>query len=325
MDAVLHSDFSDPRIIQIFQRYATYNGSEPKRTPATFTVIHHAEAAFGSWHPNGGIYRVVESLARLAVELGVDIRTECGVDSLRFADEGKQVSGATLDNGDSVDFDSVVVNADAVAALAGDLFRDHPKAGSWRKRFSRGETSVSGFVLLLAVDRRVEGLSCHNIFFAEDYEREFREIFDGAAPLTDPTLYIHIPSKVDPTLAPEGKESWFVLVNAPPLDRNPEWPDDYAERLLSLIESRLKREGVGFSRDWVLWKRHHTPQFFEDVYGAWKGSLYGLSSNGIKQAFFRVPNRGPVKGLAFAGGSAHPGGGIPLVLQSGRMAAEVLT
>ncbi len=324
MDPVLHEHFSDSRLVQIFRRYATYNGSDPGRTPATFNVIHHAEACFGSWHPKGGLYRLVEALERLCLELGVEVRTGVGVDRLVFSPGGGDLRGVVLANGETVSCREAVVNQDAVRALAGELFREHPRAGKWRRRFGRRETSVSGFVFLLALDRQVEELDCHNIFFTPDYEKEFLEIFGGARPLSAPTLYLHNPVKVDPGLAPPGKSAWFVLVNAPPLDRCPDWPEDYPERLLEMLGSCLRRHGMPFDREWILWSESRGPQFFEREYGAWKGSLYGLSSNTLRDAFFRVRNRGPVRGVAFAGGSAHPGGGIPLVLQSGRFAAKTL-
>ena len=324
MDSVLRSHFSDPRLRQIFQRYATYNGSDPARTPSTFNVIHHAEASFGSWHPVGGIYRLVEALERLCRESGVEIRTGVGVDRLEFSSGGKELRAVALADGDRLECDQAVINQDAVRALAGELFREHPRAEAWKNRFNRRETSVSGYVLLVALDRQVEALECHNIFFTQDYDREFREIFEEGRPLSAPTLYLHNPGKVDSSLAPAGKSAWFILVNAPPLDRCPEWPEDYDSQVLELLGSRLRSHGIPFEKEWVVWSESRGPRYFESEYNAWHGSLYGLSSNTLRDAFFRVRNRGPVAGVAFAGGSAHPGGGIPLVLQSGRFAAKTL-
>lgn len=324
MNRVLYSDFEDPRLRMLLQRYATYNGSDPARAPATFNVIQHAEMLFGSWHIRGGMYALVEALVRVARKLGVELLTGKLVDRLRFEAGGGRVTGLDCADGSRIETERVIINADAVSSLAGPLFREHPRSSRWQRRFQSGETSVSGFVLLLAVDRPVEGLDCHNIFFPRDYRQEFDQIFDQPAPLSDPTLYLHRPSQVDPSLAPPGGESWFVLVNAPPLDRFSDWEDSYAEFVLQKLEQRLQEAGILFSREWVSWQRHHSPQHFKSEYSAWQGSLYGLSSNTLKQAFLRVPNAGPIPGVAFCGGSAHPGGGIPLVLQSGRFAAEHL-
>lgn len=324
MSAVLERHFRSPHLLQLYKRYATYNGSDPDRTPSTFNVIAYAEAAFGSWHVRGGIYRLVEALVALAERQGVRLHTGRGVERLLRRADGRRVRGLVFTDGENWEADAVVVNMDAISALGGSLFAEDGRSGKRRRRLERAETSVSGYVLLLALDREVPGLSCHNIFFNEDYGREFREIFREAQPLSDPTLYVHAPGKVDSTLAPTGREGWFVLANAPPLDRNRDWPDSYADRLLGLLEERLGRHGIPFSRDWVTWKEARAPAFFEREYGAWQGSLYGLSSNGMRQAFLRVPNRAPWRNVAFAGGSAHPGGGIPLVLTSGRLAAEKL-
>lgn len=312
--------FRDPHLIQLFSRYATYNGSDPARTPATFNVISYVEMAFGSWHVQGGIYAMVRALEGLAIELGVEVRTQNPVERIEFAKDGKAVSGVVLDGGERLHAEKIVVNADAVTALCGPLMQAHPKADKWREKWSRPEVSGSGYVLLLAMDKSFPGLTCHNIFFNADYAHEFRDIFEQPKPLADPTVYISVPCKIDASQAPAGKEAWFVLVNAPSLDRCTDWPERYSDFLLDKIKSRLE----DFSTTDVLHQKALTPRFLQERYAAWQGSIYGPSSNTLRSAFFRVPNRGPVRGLAFAGGSAHPGGGIPLALTSGRLAAEVV-
>lgn len=317
MGQSLRRYFKDSHLLQLFSRYATYNGSDPERTPATFNVISYVEMVFGSWHVRGGIYRIVEALAQLARELGVELRTSAPVCKLAFGPGGRHVEGCQLEGGEVLRASRIVVNADAVTALCGPLMAGHPRARSWRRRWEKAEVSGSGYVLLLGLNRPFEALACHNIFFCGDYRQEFREIFDVPAPLRDPTLYISAPSKVDPSQAPAGQEGWFVLVNAPSLDRFEAWPDDYVEHLVSLLEARVG----GFHRDDILFQKALSPTFLRDRYGAWEGSIYGPSSNSLREAFFRVANISPVRGLSFAGGSAHPGGGIPLVLTSGRLAA----
>lgn len=309
--------FKDPHLLQLFSRYATYNGSDPARCPATFNVIAYVEMAFGSWHIRGGIYQLVRALAKLAEELGVEIRTGSRAEAVTFSSDGKRVTGVALSRGITLPADRVVVNADAVTALCGPLMARHPKADKWRETWSRKEVSGSGYVLLLAVKKKFPDLLCHNIFFCENYAREFREIFNQAAPLGDPTIYIAAPCKIDATQAPEDGEAWFVLVNAPSLDRFSGWPADYPGFLIKRLEALVP----GFTHADVQWSAPLGPSFLRDTYAAWQGSIYGPSSNSTRAAFFRVRNRGPVKGLAFAGGSAHPGGGIPLVLTSGRLAA----
>ncbi|MFW5883086.1 MAG: phytoene desaturase family protein [Verrucomicrobiota bacterium] len=313
--------FRDPRLIQLFDRFATYNGSDPYRTPATFNVISYVELAFGSWRCRGGMYELVEALERLAREIGVEVRTGAGVERLEFANAEK-VSALHLAEGERIATNRVVLNADALTALTGSLMADHPNAQRWQRRFSHREASGSGYVLLMALERRFPELAVHNVLFSDDYPREFREIFSHPTAPHDPTLYIHIPGRHEPSFAPEGKEGWFVLINAPSTDRLPDWPTDYPERLLARLSERLAP--LGFRAADIRWHEARSPHYFAHEYSAWRGSLYGASSNNPLAAFLRVRNAGPCENLAFAGGSAHPGGGIPLVLLSGKMAAESL-
>lgn len=312
--------FKHPHLIQIFSRYATYNGSDPYRCPATFNVIAYIEMQYGSWHCRGGMYALVQALARLATELGVDIRCNSEVTELGFSAKGKRIAALTLRDGAEMQAEQVIVNADAISALAGPLFSQHPQSNKWQQRFKAREVSGSGFVELMALDRTFDELAVHNIFFCPDYPREFKQIFHAPCALTEPTLYVSRPCAMDPTQAPAGQESWFVLVNAPSLDRFNSWPGDYGEHIKNMLIKRVP----GLQAEHMIWQQSLPPTFLQSRYHAWQGSIYGLSSNRIHNAFFRVRNRSAMQGVAFAGGSAHPGGGIPLVLLSGKLAAEAL-
>jgi phytoene dehydrogenase-like protein len=267
------------------------------------------------------MYALVEALAQLAEEIGVEIRCNHEVAHLGFTQDGKRVASSILQDGTELKAEHIIVNADAVAALAGPLFAAHPHAGTWKQRFAQREVSSSGFVELMAIDKTFADLAVHNIFFCNDYPREFKEIFSDPQALTAPTLYLSRPCAMDPTQAPKGQESWFVLVNAPSLDRFNRWPADYGDLLKNMLIDRM----TGLQDANILWRTSLPPTFLQTQYNAWHGSIYGLSSNRTQDAFFRVGNRSAIKGLAFAGGSAHPGGGIPLVLLSGKMAAEALS
>jgi len=310
--------FRDPRLIQLFARFATYNGSDPYRTPATFNVVAHAELAFGSWRCRGGMFALPRVLDRLAGETGVERVYDTEVARIRFDREGRPTGAETMDGGVHA-ARAVVCNRDAVAARAGSLLAEHPASARWRRRAEKTEASSSGFVLLAALRDRHPELSCHNVFFSDDYPTEFDGLFGQPRPLGNPTIYVSRPAGAEPDLAPPGKEGWFVLVNAPSLRGFREWDvGGYAALLLE----RLGSVG-GLRPDRIEWTHAHGPSYYEQHYGAWHGSLYGASSNPMRQAFLRVPNRTrAAPGLFFAGGSAHPGGGIPLVLLSGRFAAE---
>ena len=314
--------FKDPRLIQLFDRYATYNGSDPYRTPATFNVISHVELAFGSWRCVGGMYGLVEALMRLCQDTGVDVRLRTAVDRIAFG-RSNRLQGLHLRNSGFVPADSVVVNADAVGALTGPLFSEHSKQQSWRKRFARTEVSGSGFVILAALQHDRADIAAHNVFFSDDYPREFREQFSKpGSPLRKPTIYLHrMHGTAQRPAAPAGKEGWFLLLNAPSLDRFSDWQSQKAVIADSVFET-LQRQSIGFSSSDVEWHHIRTPDFFQQRLSAWHGSLYGPASNHPLSAFFRVKNQLHKGSVAFAGGSAHPGGGIPLVLLSGQHAAN---
>jgi len=312
--------FSSPNLRQLFSRYATYNGSDPWRAPATFNVISYVEMAFGSWHIKGGIYALVRALAKLAEELGVEAATGERVARILFSDDGRKVAGVEMGGGQLIETGEVVVNADAIGFLTGEVCSNHPDSGRWRGKWAKREASSSGTVQLMAVTGDYHSLACHNIFFNANYRDEFQDLFDAPQPLRDPTIYLAAPCKIDPSQSPCGAEAWFVLVNAPAIDERAEWPADYDAKVVRRLEAGIP----GFDASRIRWSESLPPSFLRDAYGAWRGSIYGPSSNDRRSAFFRVPPRAPVKGMYFAGGSAHPGGGIPLVLTSGRLAAELL-
>ena len=318
MHKAVRAHFRDPRLGQLFDRFATYNGSDPHRTPAAFNVIPYVEIAFGSWRCRGGMYALAKALVRAARDLGVRIETETPVCKVRFSSTGDRVDGLELEDGSVREADSVVVNADAMTALTGELLAGHPRASAWRRGRSREEPSSSGYVLCLALNRRYDSLAAHNIVFCRDYRLEFEQLFRRKSPLTDPTLYVSIPAKCETSLAPPGKEGWFVLVNAPSGVGDGQVWAGYDDSLIA----RLCQQPLNLHLKDVLWRWTRNPHEFQRCFGAWQGALYGAASNGLLAAFRRVPNAGAVRGLHFAGGSAHPGGGIPLVLLSGNIAAR---
>jgi phytoene desaturase len=317
LDRAVRAHFRDPRLVQLFDRFATYNGSDPYRTPSAFNVIAHAEFGFGSWRCVGGMHALPTALHRLAVEQGAEVRFGEPAEQVILDSRGR-VRGVATPRGE-LECSAVVVNQDAVAAMTGPLLASHPNAPAWRRRFATVEASSGGCVLLLAVRGSHPHLAVHNVVFTPDYPREFRELFQERRPLGDPTVYISLPSRAEPSLAPPGCESWFVLVNAPAVEEPSVWTDEYAD----FLQSRLSRAPVGLVAASVARRWMRAPPDFVRRYGAWKGSLYGPSSNNLFAAFRRVGNRGG-GGLYFAGGSAHPGGGIPLVLLSGQQAAEAV-
>ncbi len=319
MHGAIRSFVRTPHLRQLLGRFATYVGADPYRAPATLNVIAHVEMTGGVWYPRGGIYTIAEALRRVAEELGVIIETNCRVEGIEVA--GDRVRGVRLADGRTMTADAVIANVD-VQTVYRDLLPDLPAVRRERAKLDRLEPSVSGFVMLLGVRGTYDRLAHHNIFFSRDYRAEFRDIFDDGLPPSDPTIYITATSKTDPDHAPAGHENWFVLVNAPPLSDRYNWgnqADAYAEHVLDVLAGR---DGIDV-RDQIVVQQVLTPREIASMSGAWRGALYGTSSNDRMAAFRRPPNRSEaVRGLYFAGGTVHPGGGVPMVMLSGAAAAR---
>lgn len=318
-----------PHQRMFLDRYATYTGSDPRRAPAALATIPYVEQAFGAWYIPGGLRRLADVVAERAEQSGAKICT--GADVTEILVVGKHVAGVRLSTGERINADIVVANADA-AHLYHDLLPG-PEGAAGRRRLNRVQPSFSGFVLLLALRGRTAGLRHHTVLFPENYDLEFDQIFGTGSqpepvPCTDPTVYISAPD--DPALRPDDQhEAWFVLVNAPrhdPVDdrqgvdwATPALREGYAGRILQIMADR----GVEV-RDRLLWHEITTPADLERRTRSTGGSIYGSSSNGARAAFLRPANRGYISGLFLAGGSAHPGGGLPLAGLSAAIVAELI-
>ncbi|WBQ08325.1 phytoene desaturase family protein [Kribbella sp. CA-293567] len=314
----------DPRLRMLLDRYATYTGSDPRRAPAALAAVPYAEQAYGSWYVPGGLYRIGEALLQRAQSLGAQVRTGAEVAEVLLS--GGRATGVRLVDGTVIEADAVVANADAAQVY--DRLVSGPLARRAAARIHRTTPSLSGFVLLLALDEAPADQPHHQVLFAEDYDAEFDSVFGRrgrARPVERPTVYISAPD--DPALVPHaGAGAWFVLVNAPRHDPqdgvdwdSPGLAERYADQVLSVMASRgldvrrlVRHRTVLSPAD--LARRTLTPG----------GSIYGTSSNGASAAFRRPANRSPVPGLYLVGGSSHPGGGLPLVVLSARIVSELI-
>ena len=316
------SHLADPRLQMLLERYATYTGSDPRRAPAALAAVPYAELAFGGWYVRGGLRRIAEAMLSRCAELGVVIRTSTEVRSVTVS--AGRAAGVQLTDGGRLGADVVVANADATH-----LYTDLVTVPGELTRLSRSTPSLSGFVLLLGLRGRTPGLAHHNVYFPVDYDAEFDAVFglDGgtARPVDDPTLYVSTPD--DPAARPAGHEAWFVLVNAPrhgagagAIDWTaPRLAEDYATLLLS----RLAERGLDI-RDRLLFSEFRTPVDLAHDTRSPGGAIYGTSSNGPRAAFLRPANRSRLAGLYLVGGSAHPGGGLPLVVLSAQIVAGLI-
>ena len=301
--------FDDPRLRQLVGRYATYSGSSPYRAPGTLSCIFHIEQEFGCWHLHGGIAVLAERLATTARRIGVDIRL--GVDVGRVSTARGSVSGVELADGGREPAGVVVSDVDA-EHLYGDLLPDPRR----RKRITKIGRSMSAFVLCAAVRGRTEGIAHHNVFFSLDDEQEFGDLAKGRL-ARDPTVYACVSSVTDSSMAPSDGENWVFLVNVPAetgIDRT---------LMSAAVLNRVAERGVDLRRR-IDFTRSLVPADIDARYRAPGGAIYGTSSNGRTAAFRRPANRGPVDGLFLVGGSAHPGGGLPLVATGARIVADLV-
>ena len=312
----------DPRLRKILDRYATYSGSDPRVAPAVLASIAFVEEAFGAWHIKGGVGKLADAVYQRSLDRGVKFEFNTSVTQINH--DGKATTGISLADGRVLDYSIVVANADSSTVYNKLITGKVKKLRRERANLAKADPSLAGFSLLLGLrpSENPTGLSHHNIFFPDDYDAEFVDIFDRKKPVQDPTIYLCAPQDGSMVKHP-GHEAWFVLVNAPRHDlkdgfdwNNAEFNHRYAMQIIDSLEAR----GVAI-RDRLEVLEIRTPADLERTVAAPGGAIYGTSSNGARSAFMRAKNRSPLKGLYCVGGSAHPGGGLPLV----GLSAEIVT
>jgi phytoene desaturase len=315
MHSVHSKWFKHPKLIQLFDRYATYNGSNPYKAPGMLTIIPHFEHNIGVFYPKGGMYAITESLVGLAKRMGVQFHLSTGVQSIRV---GKgSVQGIVTNDGQSLDYDAVVSNMD--------IFYTYNKLLSDQKKPNRilnQPKSTSALIFYWGVRGQFDALNLHNIFFSDTYQAEFEALESGDF-IEDPTIYVNITSKFTPEDAPKGHENWFVMINAPS-HVGQDWTALTArirERILIKLSAALDCDfGALIESESVM-----NPQQIDTRTASHMGALYGYSSNNQMAAFLRHSNfTRDIRGLYFCGGSVHPGGGIPLCLLSAKIVSELV-
>ncbi|WP_321188308.1 phytoene desaturase family protein [Roseiconus lacunae] len=319
--SVVRSHVPDGRVSQMMDHFTQYVGSSPYASPAVLCSIAHMQTEEGIWYPVGGTRAVPEGLAKLAEELGVDIRT--GVDVMRIESNEKRVTGVVTANGELLPCDAVVSNCDAVRT-----YRELLDGTDQSKRFeksNRYSPACSGVVLYLGLNRRYEQLLHHNFVFSKDPEKEFEYIYDRGEPAPDPTAYVCAPAISEPDVAPEGCEALYILVHTPYLREHHDWKKmlpEYREVILDKLESCAGTKGI---RDAIVYEASLTPEGIHNRYRVLNGAIYGLASHGKFTGAFKPGNRRKdLEGLYLAGGAAHPGPGMPMVMMSGWIAADSL-
>ncbi|MGB7343102.1 MAG: phytoene desaturase family protein [Pirellulaceae bacterium] len=319
--SVVRSYVPEKRVAQMMDHFTQYVGSSPYASPAVLCGIAHMQTEEGIWYPKGGTRAVPLALEKLAVELGVEIQT--GVDVMRIETADSKVTGVVTASGEAIECDAVVSNCDAVRTYS-ELLQGTAESKSFVRK-NKHEPACSGVVLYLGLDRKYEQLLHHNFVFSKDPEEEFDYIYKRGEPAPDPSAYVCAPSISEPEVAPPGGEALYVLVHTPYLRPDHDWVSmlpEYRELILDKLE---RTAGMGGIRDSIRYEAALTPQGIHNRYRVLNGAIYGLASHGKFTGAFKPANRRKdLQGLYLAGGAAHPGPGMPMVLMSGWIAADSL-
>ena len=307
--------FKDKRLAQYFNRFSTYNGSSPYKTPGIMSMIPHLEHHYGTFFPEGGMKEISKSLYKLAKDIGVKFNFESSIQKILV--KNKKAIGLTV-NSKTKFADTVISNADinhTYNKLLSDQY--HPK------NQLKQEKSSSALIFFWGIKKRFNNIDLHNIFFSSDYKKEFDNIFEKKLISEDPTVYINSTCKENPNDAPKGCENWFTMINVPHNDGQ-DWKKIIKDSRKNIIKKLNKNLKTDISK-LIVYESILDPSQIELNTNSDKGALYGSSSNSMFSAFLRHPNfSNKIKNLYFCGGSVHPGGGIPLCLMSGKIVSDLI-
>lgn len=303
-----------PKLVQLFNRFATYNGSDPYRAPGLLTIIPHFEHHIGAFYPENGMHSITKAVYELALRLGVTFQFNTRVEEILTKNEA--VCGLRTEEKTYL-FDKIICNMDVFFAYK-KLLPNHAKPN----RILQQERSTSAIIFYWGIKKVFPQLAMHNLFFSDDYRSEFKELKKGKV-AKDVSIYVNLTTEHTPSDAPEGCQNWFVMINVPSQSADSKTLDIDALREQAIVKlSRMLGEPI---KPLIEMEEILSPQEIESRTQSHQGSLYGTASNKPLSAFLRHPNfSNEVKGLYFCGGSVHPGGGIPLCLLSAKIAVELL-
>jgi phytoene desaturase len=315
---------ADPNAAQMLDHMVQYVGSSPDASPAILTAIGSMQMEEGIWYPMGGTRAVPEAMVKLATELGV--RFHVSTDVAKILTTGEKhgaVTGLTTTMGDTYMFDAIVSNEDAVRTHR-ELLANTAAAREFEHKRSY-EPACSGVVLYLGLKKRYEHLAHHDFVFSRDPHEEFHAIYDLGEPAPDPTCYLACTAATDAASAPAGGEAMYVLVHTPYLRPHHDWKKMFPAYRQVILDKLKRTAGCEDIEERIVFERALTPQDIHDRYRVLNGAIYGISSHGRFMGAFKPANRSrEIAGLYLAGGAAHPGPGMPMVMMSGWIAADSL-
>ena len=315
LNQVNESELKEPHLVQLFNRFATYNGSSPYKTPGMMTLVQHLEQEYGTYVSDKGMNNITKSLYDLAIRQGVKFKFESYVSKILV--NNKKAVGVMVGE-KSYNSEIVVSNMDIVPTYR-NLLKNHYQP----EKTLNQERSSSALIFYWGIKKEFKNLDLHNIFFSKDYKKEFQSIFEDNTISSDPTVYVNITSKDVKGDAPDNCENWFVMINSPN-DSGQDWDsmiDDVKSNILKKINKLLNIN----LEDFIEHEKIYTPKTIQANTQSYMGSLYGSSSNNLMSAFLRHPNfSNEILNLYFCGGSVHPGGGIPLCLLSAKIVSQLI-
>ena len=310
----------EARVAQMIDHFTQYVGSSPDASPAVLCGIAHMQTSEGIWYPIGGTRAIPEALIRLGKELGVTYRTRAQVE--RCLVENGHVAGVQLEDGEVIAAKTIVSNSDTVKTHHELIGGDVERKFMGRRKY---EPACSGVVLYLGLKRRYDQLLHHNFVFSRDPHEEFEFIYRRGEPAPDPTCYVCAPAISEPQVAPEGGEALYVLVHTPYIRSHHDWQQMLPAYRQTILDKLKQTADMHDIEQQIAYEAHLTPVDIARRYHAPYGAIYGLASHGRFMGGFKPANRSPdVQGLYFAGGSAHPGPGMPMVMMSGWIAADTV-
>ncbi len=314
MNRVHEKYFDHPKMVQLFNRFATYNGSNPYKAPGLLSMIPYFEHKIGAFYPKGGMISITDSIYHLAKRKGARFHFNTRVDEI--LSHGKRIKGIRIGE-EELMYDRVISNMDIFYTY------NHLLPGKKQpKRVLKQQKSTSALIFYWGIKKQFKELNLHNILFSEDYEQEF-SLLEAGRIFEDPTVYINVSQKYSPEDAPEGCENWFTMINVP-YDAGQNWDDLIRQARASILKKLNRMLGVDLE-SLIECEAILDPRTIERKTASHLGALYGTSSNSRMAAFMRHANfSNKIKGLYFCGGSVHPGGGIPLCMMSAKIVDELM-